>query len=58
MKNTKPTLIALITLFLGWFLVGIGYGNTLTYPINTILYVVGVVLFFTGVLTLIYLLLK
>ncbi|MEO9802953.1 MAG: hypothetical protein ABJF04_06885 [Reichenbachiella sp.] len=58
MKNTKPSIIALIVFFVGWFLIGIGYGDAVPGPFNDILYVGGVVLFFAGLIYTIYLIMK
>ncbi|WP_420579939.1 hypothetical protein [Reichenbachiella sp.] len=52
---TKPSIIALLILFLGWFLIGLGYGETIAAPWNTVLYIGGVVLFFVGLLATVYL---
>ncbi|MEP2025703.1 MAG: hypothetical protein ABJH98_04085 [Reichenbachiella sp.] len=55
MKSTKPTIIFLVTLFVGWFFIGIGYGDVVAAPLNSIFYMGGVVLFFVGLLGTVYL---
>lgn len=55
MKPTKPSIIAILIIFLGWFLMGLGYGETIATPWNTVLYISGVVLFFVGLLATVYL---
>lgn len=54
MKSTKPSIIAILVIFLGWFLIGLGYGDTIAAPWNQVLYISGVVLFFAGLLATIY----
>lgn len=55
MTSTKPSIIALIILFIGWFLIGLGYGDAVSAPFNTIIYGIGLVLFFGGLLATVYL---
>ncbi|MEP3388733.1 MAG: hypothetical protein ABJO02_11125 [Reichenbachiella sp.] len=55
MTPTKPSIISLIILFIGWFLIGLGYGDAVPAPLNTIIYGIGLVLFFGGLLATVYL---
>jgi len=58
MKNTKANIISLAVLFIGWFFIGLGYGEVVAEPLKSIFYFGGVVLFFGGLIGSLYLLFK
>jgi hypothetical protein len=48
MKRAIKILTSLITIVLGWLLIGIGFTTKLGHPINTTLFLLGIGLFFIG----------
>ncbi|WP_176214839.1 hypothetical protein [Reichenbachiella faecimaris] len=58
MKSTKSSIISLIVLFIGWFFIGISYGEVVVEPLKSIFYFGGVALFFGGLMATVYLIFK
>jgi drug/metabolite transporter (DMT)-like permease len=50
MNNKKK--IAILIIFLGWLMIGIGYGEPLPQPINSVLFLLGLVFFIVGLVLL------
>jgi hypothetical protein len=48
---TRPIRIglSLLTVIMGWLMIGIGYTTTVGHPISTILFLVGIGLFIGGI---------
>ncbi|WP_422362032.1 hypothetical protein [Reichenbachiella sp.] len=55
MKSTKQSIIALVVFFIGWLLIGLGYGDVVAAPYNSVIYGAGLILFFGGLLATVYL---